>query len=131
MKKVLETVRPFEKYQTWFVEYKNKIYDLNNLPNNFVFEANLNLSGLDLQELPDLSRVVVLGDFDCSDNELLSLQGAPHLFVGGSFNCSANLLYSLSGAPKYVCGNFDCSENMLQNLEGRAKKNKWQFLVLF
>jgi hypothetical protein len=39
--------------------------------------------------------------------------------VGGKFNCSDNQLTSLQGAPREVNGSFQCSDNkLLKSLEG-------------
>jgi hypothetical protein len=57
------------------------------------------------------------GDFDCYNNKLTSLKGAP-ASVGGHFRCSFNNLTSLEGAPSSVDGYFDCSNNKLTSLEG-------------
>ena len=48
--------------------------------------------------------------FDCRNNHLTSLIGAPK-YVGGWFDCNNNQLTSLAGAPKYVGGSFDCYNN--------------------
>lgn len=42
--------------------------------------GNLNISNKDLTVLPDLSNVVVEGNFSCVKNHLTSLQGAPQMF---------------------------------------------------
>jgi len=55
--------------------------------------------------------------FDCSDNKLTSLIGAPKS-VGGFFDCSDNKLTSLIGAPKSVGGYFNCYGNELTSLIG-------------
>ena len=58
----------------------------------------------------DLGRGVdETGDFDCSYNELTSLEGAPTT-VNGHFNCIENDLTSLDGCPKKVDGDFDISK---------------------
>ena len=57
------------------------------------------------------------GNFDCSYNELTSLDGVPKV-VGGGFNCSHNKLATIEGAPQKVGGNFNCSFNNLTSLEG-------------
>ena len=57
------------------------------------------------------------GDFDCANNQLTSLAGAPSS-VGGIFACSNNQLTSLTGAPSSVGGNFACSNNQLTSLTG-------------
>ena len=80
----------------------------------------------------------VSGDFDCSHNNLTSLEGCPG-WVGRNFDCHNNNLTSLKGSPSsieddFVChnnklttleggprvvnGNFDCSSNQLTNLIG-------------
>ena len=59
----------------------------------------------------------VKGNFDCSDNNLTSLKGAPK-FVEGGFQCSANNLTSLKGGPIYVNTGYYCNDNNLTNLEG-------------
>lgn len=65
----------------------------------------------------------VKGDFWCFDNQLTSLEGAPQK-VGGSFWCNQNRLTSLEGAPKEVGGTFNCQINKLTSLEGAPKAKK-------
>ena len=50
------------------------------------------------------------GYFDCSHNELTSLEGAPSR-INGDFYCSDNFITSLEGAPSEVDGSFFCSRN--------------------
>jgi hypothetical protein len=59
-------------------------------------------------------------DFDCSNNQLTSLQGAPSS-VSGDFACSNNQLTSLQGAPSSVSGDFYCDNNQLTSLQGVHK----------
>ncbi len=59
----------------------------------------------------------VEGDFECYHNQLKSLKGGPQI-VGGDFNCSHNRLTSLEGAPQTVGGHFRCYDNNLTSLEG-------------
>lgn len=82
-------------------------YDIYDLPKNFVIKGDLVLRGMNLTELPDLSHVVVEGDFVCSYNQLQDLTGSPK-WVGGSFDCIHNSLTSLGGAPRKVGGDFNC-----------------------
>ena len=63
----------------------------------------------------------VSGSFDCYNNKLTSLEGAPQK-VGGFFDCYRNELTTLKGAPQEVGGGFDCSRNKLTSLEGVPKK---------
>jgi hypothetical protein len=72
------------------------------------------------QETLPVAFEAVYGDFDCSNNSLKTLQGAP--IVVGSFNCRSNHLITLMGAPKSVAGSFSCSNNRLLSLEGAPVK---------
>ena len=76
----------------------------------------------------DISEVTVKGDFNCDNNNLTSLEGAPQN-VGGDFYCSRNNnLTSLKGAPQTVEGNFNCSSNNnLTSLEGAPQTVKGDF----
>jgi len=49
-------------------------------------------------------------NFDCHDNQLTSLKGAPKK-VDGNFWCDYNRLQTLEGAPEYVGGVFYCKDN--------------------
>jgi hypothetical protein len=63
----------------------------------------------------------VTGDFDCTDCNITSLEGAPKK-VGGSFYCSYANIESLEGAPKEVGGSFDCRGTSIVSLEGAPKE---------
>jgi hypothetical protein len=52
----------------------------------------------------------VTGWFDCSHNQLTSLEGCP-TSVGGNFWCTNNQLTSLKGGPTIVNGHFGCGGN--------------------
>jgi hypothetical protein len=82
-------------------------------------DINLNLSLKILNKLP-LKFRNVSGNFNCSFNDLISLEGCTKS-VGGHFYCSYNNLTSLEGGPKSVGGNFWCSNNNLTSLEGSPK----------
>ena len=102
---------------------KSQFYDLYSLPKGkkLICKGNLDLCKMELTELPDLSNIIVGGYFDCSGNQLTSLEGAPQE-VGGNFYCSENQLTSLEGAPQEVKGMFDCSFNKLTSLRGAPQK---------
>ncbi|MBE6451528.1 MAG: hypothetical protein E7016_06160, partial [Alphaproteobacteria bacterium] len=102
-------------------EQDGKTYNLYDMPKGFVIKGDLDLSDKGLTELPDLSEVVVKGDFCCYNNKLTSLEGAPKE-VGGVFKCNANNLTSLKGAPQRVGGRFDCLFNQLTSLEGAPQE---------
>lgn len=63
------------------------------------------------------------GYFGCSNNKLTTLEGGPEK-VGGSFYCYNNQLITLEGCPKEVVKSFDCSSNKLTSLEGCPKEVK-------
>jgi hypothetical protein len=74
-----------------------------------------------LTTLPDLTGVIVEGDFRCSDSQLTSLKGCPQT-VTGNFYCYNNLLASLEYAPEKVGGGFYCSMNRMVDLTGAPKE---------
>ena len=67
-------------------------------------------SGQGLTDLKGVRFGKVRGDFDCHDNELTTLEGAPQT-VNGDFYCYDNALTTLVGAPKTVGGGFYCRNN--------------------
>lgn len=98
------------------IKQDGKCYDVFNLPPNFVIKGDLDLSCMELTELPDLSDVTIEGNFDCSHNDLTNLIGSPKK-VGGKFACQENLLETLKGAEFTECDSFSCRENILTSLE--------------
>ncbi|MCK9471987.1 MAG: hypothetical protein M0Q88_09575, partial [Bacilli bacterium] len=63
------------------------------------------------------------GNFDCNDNQLTSLEGAPQR-VGGFFSCSYNQLTTLEGVPQRVGEYFSCYNNKLKNIDYLPKYYK-------
>jgi hypothetical protein len=63
----------------------------------------------------------VTGDFDCTNNQLTTLEGSPKE-VGGDFSCSTNRLTILDGGPREVGGSFYCNHNQLITLEGGPRE---------
>ena len=78
--------------------------------------GDIKIPRLGLTKLPDLSKVVLSGDFDCTGNLLTTLEGSPH-HVGGHFLCSQNMLTTLKGCATTIRGAFFCSDNRLTSLE--------------
>ncbi len=95
-------------------------WDIFNLPKGFIIKGDLDLSDMQLTELPDLSTVTVEGSFNCAMNKLTSLKGAPRK-VGKNFICSSNKITSLEGGPIEVGGCYSCFNNKLQSLKGCAR----------
>lgn len=79
-------------------------------------DGNVYIRNLDLGKLP-LKFNIVHGSFDCSYNNLTTLDGSPKV-VGGFFNVSDNNLTSLIGGPVNVKYSYVCSNNGLTSLEG-------------
>jgi hypothetical protein len=73
------------------------------------------LDSRNFKELP-LKFRNVSGNFNCSHNQLTSLEGCPKS-VGGGFYCYNNQLTSLEGCPKSVDGDFDCDNNKIVTFE--------------
>ncbi len=76
-----------------------------------------------VQDLTDFKGVrfgTVGGDFNCANNQLTSLEGAPQEVW--DFHCHNNQLTSLEGAPQKVGDGFYCGNNQLTTLEGAPKR---------
>ena len=72
---VSEPVTPGEEaLRRWGIDY------IRQKDGTLLVPDNLNVSNKDLTELPDLSNVVVDGNFSCLHNRLTSLKGAPRMF---------------------------------------------------
>lgn len=81
----------------------NRIKNIRSQCINGVYAGNLVLDHLNLTELPDLSDIIVNGNFNCSGNKLKSLKGSPKS-IGRRFICYLNgsKLRSLEGGPDYI-----------------------------
>ena len=65
--------------------------------------GDLKLTGLDLTKLPDILKdITVGGNFNCSYNELTSLEGAPKT-VGRDFYCGNNPVKFTREQVRAVC----------------------------
>lgn len=76
---------------------------------------NVLLSNCKLESFP-IQFGVVNGDFDCSNNNLISLKGSPYK-VKGAFDCANNNLVSLLNGPSFVGKNYIANNNQLEDLE--------------
>ena len=106
-----EYLKLFEEIE----EYDIRNYTLND-DGSIDVNDNVNLSNKGLTKLPIKFRNVT-GDFECSHNNLKSLEGSPKT-IGGDFYCDSNKLTSLLGSPETVGGYFSCSSNELTSLLG-------------
>jgi hypothetical protein len=76
--------------------------------------------------LPDLSDVIVKGDFKITDMVLNSLKGCPKVIMG-DFEAYSNNLKSLEGGPEVVGRNYRVNSNKLETLQGCASIIKMLF----
>jgi hypothetical protein len=107
-----------------------KKWDINNytIKDGLVYvDGDVYLYERKLTKLP-LNFGEVSGYFDCSFNELTSLEGAPSR-VGGNFDCSWNNLTNLEGAPEVVERGFYCYNNKLTSLKGGSKVRGTTYLA--
>lgn len=95
-----------------------------NLDGSIFIEGDLDCSSflksskkLNTGFLPKIKIKSISGDFNCSNNNLISLQYSPE-FVGGSFKCYSNILKSLEFCSPKIGANFDCMYNQIENLFG-------------
>jgi hypothetical protein len=90
------------------IEYNIKKYGIKNYTINsdgsIDVNGNVALGNLGLKKIP-LKFRNVSGYFNCCENQLTSLEGAP-ISVGDNFICTFNQLTSLEGAPISVGDNF-------------------------
>ena len=93
-----------------------------------IIKGDVNLYNLHLTKLLDLSDVEVRGAFNCSNNNLTSLEGCPHTV--GNFICQGNKITSLKGAPHTVRGGMSIGDcNDLISLEGIPKTVGVNFFI--
>jgi hypothetical protein len=78
--------------------------------------GNVKLNNKALKQLP-FKFGKVIGDFNCFENELTSLEGCP-THVYGDFYCGDNKLTSLEYSPVFVDGYYNCNNNCLTSLKG-------------
>jgi hypothetical protein len=62
-----------------------------------------------------LNTTIVDGNFNCSYNELKTLEYGP-THVGKGYFCDMNALTSLRGCPQHIHGDFSCNCNELRTL---------------
>ena len=112
--------------EKWLKEYDIRNYTIND---DFTVDVNgeVDLYRKNLTEFPDYIQFgVVDGYFNCTNNKLTSLEGAPRE-VKGDFNCTNNELTTLEGAPEKTGGDFYCYNNRLTSLKGAPREVKGGF----
>jgi hypothetical protein len=85
--------------------------------------SSINMTYKSLKKIPyKFNRCT--SDFNCSHNNLKTLENAP-VSVHGTFNCSFNDLETLEYGPKMVNRVYNCSNNYLTTLKGAPLKLKY------
>ena len=96
----------------------------NLIPDNFTSKTEIINGNVDIINCKSLKFFKKLkevnGFFECTANDLTSLEGSPEI-VNGWFSCISNQLTSLKDGPKSVKKWFSCSFNQLTSLEGCPK----------
>ena len=107
--------------EKWLKRYNIKNYTIT-ADGKIDVDGDVFLDRQNLKELPDYIQFnIVKGSFDCSRNNLTTLNGTPKE-VKEYFFCSFNNLTSLQGCSRKVRGIFDCSYNQLTSLEGAPEE---------
>ena len=83
-------------------------------------DGDVSLSRLGFEKLP-LKFGLVTGYFDCLNNQLTTLEGAP-TSVGEHFDCNYNQLTNLEHFPEVVGESIYMTKNYLTSLEGLPKE---------
>lgn len=86
-----------------------------------VILGDVNIMDSSLTKLPFKVLEIVTGNFNCSENKLEKLDGAPK-WVGGYFDCAYNDLISLDYVPQYIGDWFDCTMNSDLDLDRELEK---------
>jgi hypothetical protein len=104
--------------EDWCIELNLYDYTIEKGIVNFYY-SNVNISKKNLERFP-IEFGFIAGDFICSDNNLINLNGAPKRTLF-SFECNNCNLETLEGCPEKVGSNFCCNNNNLTTLEGSPK----------
>ena len=109
---------PLTKEQiSWLDECTTGIWKLNSSTGLVDVDGDFKCSSQGLKELKGVKFGKVSGGFNCYENQLTTLEGAPQT-VSGNFYCKRNQLTTLVGAPKTVGWDFNCCNNPLKSLVG-------------
>ena len=67
---------------TGIIRQKDRYYNIYDLPRNFTFWGNMDLSYAGLRQLPDMKGATIHGNYDISGNFLLGFSGVPSIIDG-------------------------------------------------
>ena len=87
---------------TGLVRKNGNYYNVYDLPKDFVYNGDMDLSYAGLVKLPDMSTVTINGDYNISGNNLISFYGVPK-YVRGNFYAYDNRPAKITKQlPKHV-----------------------------
>jgi len=112
--KYIKLYESFEDIDSICKKYSIENYTINS-DGTVDVDGNVYLSDSRLIKLP-LKFGNVTGDFNCNNNQLISLEGCPQS-VSGYFYCYSNELITLEWCPQSVGSDFHCGNNKLTTLE--------------
>ena len=123
--KYLRLFESFEDIDIICKKYGIENYTIN--PDGSIdVDEEVDLYNKNLKKLP-LKFNKVNEWFDCSFNQLTTLEGSP-VEVNDGFDCSNNKLTSFEFAPKIIRGYFDCDSNNIKTFEYFPRFVKSDFL---
>jgi len=102
-----------QEIKNWLDEHKIQNYTIND-DLTIDVDGNVDLHDRKLKKLP-FQFGNVNGYFDCSYNQLTSLEHCPKT-VNGGFYCYNNQLTSLEHCPETVNGSFYCYNNPINSI---------------
>jgi hypothetical protein len=112
---IFSTLTTQDQIQTWLDKVGIKNYTItSDLIVNV--DDSVDIKSLSLTHFP-VQFGVINGDFICSQNQLISLKGAPYE-IKGNFSCQGNQLTTLEYCPKKVKSSIDLGNNKLVSLKG-------------
>ncbi len=88
-------------------------------------DGNVNICNYELINIPTKFHKV-RGWFDCSNNNLTTLENSPTI-MNGKFFCTSNKLTNLIGCPKNMHISFYFFNNPLESLEGYESSYSYLF----
>ena len=125
---MFESVTELTREQVqWLDECTKGTWALNPQTGLVDVKGRFSCSGQGLSDFKGVKFGVVWRNFNCSENRLTSLDGAPQS-VDVDFHCDNNLLTSLEGAPQKVGGDFYCNINRLTSLVGAPQEVNGYFV---
>ena len=110
----LKLFESFEDIDEICRKYRIENYTINS-DGSIDVDDNVKLCNKKLTKLP-LKFNKVNGYFDCSSNNLTTLEGSPKE-INGDFWCRINYLTSFEFVPKIIRGSFNCSYNNVKTFE--------------